>query len=177
MVMKRVSIVGSGGAGKSTFAHRLADILHLPVIHLDALYWQPGWIETPQSKWQEIQQQLVQREQWIIDGNYTSTLDMRFAVADTIIFLDFPRLLCLYRAVKRRIRYAGKTRPDMAKDCPERIDREFLLWIWNYPKNGRVRVLKKIEQYREGRQVVILHSPQEVQQFLKMLQTGKNLTV
>lgn len=174
--MKRISIVGSGGAGKSTVAHQLADILHLPVIHLDSLYWQPGWVETPEDQWHERLQQLVQQEQWIIDGNYTSTLDMRFAVADTIIFLDFPRLLCLYRAVKRRTQYAGKTRPDMAPGCPERIDRNFLLWIWNYPKNGRVRVLKKIEQYRENRHVIILRSPHEVQQFLSTLQTGKNLT-
>ena len=93
--MKRISIVGSGGAGKSTFAHQLADILHLPVIHLDALYWQPGWVATPQDEWRDKQQQLVQQECWIIDGNYTSTLDVRFAVADTIIFLDFPRFRCL----------------------------------------------------------------------------------
>ena len=174
--MKRISIVGSGGAGKSTFAHQLASILHLPVIHLDSLYWQPGWIATPQDEWREKQQHMVQQECWIIDGNYTSTLDMRFAVADTIIFLDFPRLLCLYRAVKRQIQFAGKTRPDMAKGCPERIDREFLLWIWNYPNNGRVRVLKKIEQYQEGKQVVILHSPRQVQQFLHMLKIRENLT-
>ena len=175
--MKRISIVGSGGAGKSTFAHQLADILHLPVIHLDALYWQPGWVATPQDEWRDKQQQLVQQECWIIDGNYTSTLDVRFAVADTIIFLDFPRFLCLYRAIKRRIQFAGKTRPDMAKGCPERIDREFLLWIWNYPTNGRMRVLKKIEQYQENRQVIILRSPRQVQQFLHSLKTTKNLTV
>ena len=175
--MKRISIVGSGGAGKSTFAHQVADILHLPVIHLDALYWQPNWVATPQDEWREKQQQFVQQESWIIDGNYTSTLDLRFAVADTIIFLDFPRFLCLYRAVKRRIQFAGKTRPDMAEGCPERIDREFFLWIWNYPNNGRVRVLKKIEQYRENRQVIILRSPRKVQQFLHTLQIDKNLTV
>lgn len=174
--MKRISIVGSGGAGKSTFAHQLGSFLHLPVIHLDALYWQPHWVATPEDEWRESQQRLVQQDQWIIDGNYTSTLDIRFAVADTIIFLDFPRLLCLYRAVKRRIQFAGKTRPDMAEGCPERIDREFFLWIWNYPKNGRVRVLKKIEQYREGRQVIILRSSQQAQQFLSAIKNEKNLT-
>ena len=175
--MKRISIVGSGGAGKSTFAHQLADILHLPVIHLDALYWQPGWVATPQDEWSEKQQQFVQQESWIIDGNYTSTLDVRFTIADTIIFLDFPRLLCLYRAIKRRIQFAVKTRPDMAEGCPERIDHEFLLWIWNYPTNGRMRVLKKIEQHRGGKQIVILRSPRQVQQFLHSLKTAKNLTV
>lgn len=164
--MKRISIVGSGGAGKSTFAHQLEAILHLPVIHLDSLYWQPGWVETPEDKWHELLQQIVQQDSWIIDGNYSGTFDMRFAVADTIIFLDFSRLLCLYRAVKRRIQYTGKTRPDMAPGCPERIDLKFLLWIWNYPENGRVRVLKKIEQYREGRQIVILCSPRQVKKFL-----------
>ena len=175
--MNRISIVGSGGAGKSTFAHQLEAILQLPVIHLDALNWLPGWVATPDDEWLQIEQRLVQQDSWIIDGNYTSTIDIRFAAADTIIFLDFPRLLCLYRAIKRRIQYAGRTRPDMAPGCPERIDREFLLWIWNYPKNGRVRVLKKIEQYRENRHIVILRSPRQVQQFLNTLRIEKNLTV
>lgn len=175
--MKRISIVGSGGAGKSTFAHQLASILHLPVIHLDTLYWQPGWVETPEDTWHELLQQTVRQETWIIDGNYSGTFDIRFSVADTIIFLDFPRLLCLYRAIKRQIQFAGKTRPDMAPGCPERIDLHFLLWIWNYPENGRVRVLKKIEQYQEVGQIVILRSPRQVKRFLSTAKMQNNLTV
>lgn len=165
--MQRIAIIGSGGSGKSTVARQLGDILTLPVIHLDAFFWQPDWVETPQEEWRAVQQRFVQQERWIIDGNYSSTFDIRFARADTLIFLDFPRLLCMYRVLKRSLMYRGKTRPDMNEGCPERIDWNFLVWVWNYPSNGRVRAMKKIEQYKEGKQVVILHHPTEVKRFLE----------
>ena len=174
--MQRISIVGSGGAGKSTFAKQVGAILNLPVIHLDSLFWQPGWVETPEERWREVIQQIVQRDTWVIDGNYGSTLDIRFAATDTIIFLDYPRLLCLYRVLKRRVQYTGRTRPDMAEGCPEKIDLAFLRWIWNYPRTGRVQVLNAIEQYRESKTIVQLHSPHETQRFLSALVRAKSLT-
>ncbi|MEH2257160.1 AAA family ATPase [Nostoc sp.] len=117
--MKKILIIGSGGAGKSTLARELGTILSLEVIHLDAWYWNPGWVETPKTEWQSIIQDLTLRESWIMDGNYGGTLDVRLSVADTVIFLDFPRILCLSRVIKRRFTYAGQSRPDMALDCPE----------------------------------------------------------
>ncbi len=167
--MKRIAIIGSSGAGKSTFARQLSMLLALPVIHLDTLFWQPGWIPTPSDEWDAIQKQFVQQETWIMDGNYSSTLDIRLAAADTIIFLDFPMLLCLYRALKRRFQYAGKSRPDMNEGCPERIDWGHLKWIWNYPRDGRVRAVQKIQKYSTGRQIIILRSPRQVKQFLQEL--------
>jgi adenylate kinase family enzyme len=119
--VKKILIIGSGGAGKSTLACELGTILGLEVIHLDAWYWNPGWVETPKAEWQNIIQDLTLRESWIMDGNYGGTLDVRLSVADTVIFLDFPRLLCLSRVIKRRFIYAGQSRPDMASDCPERL--------------------------------------------------------
>ena len=167
--MKRIAIIGSSGAGKSTLARQLSTLLALPVVHLDTLFWQPGWIQTPPDEWYVVQKQLIQQETWIMDGNYRSSLDIRFSVADTIIFLDFPMPLCMYRALKRRFQYAGKTRPDMNVGCPERIDWGHIKWIWNYPKDGRVSAVQKIQQYSEGRTIIILRNPRQVKRFLQKI--------
>src|SRR4028119_1383871 len=112
--MKKVLVIGSGGAGKSTFARRLGEILRREVIHLDALYWHAGWIETPKPEWAERVAELVKRDEWIMDGNYSGTFDIRIKACDTLIFLDMPRLVCLRRVVKRWLDYRHRTRPDMA---------------------------------------------------------------
>lgn len=79
-----------------------------------------------------------------MDGNYSGTLDVRLSVADTVIFLDFPRLLCLSRVIKRRLMYAGQSRPDMASDCPERLNWEFLKYIWSYLITRCPEILEKL---------------------------------
>lgn len=165
MKAKRIAIIGSGGAGKSTLARQLGDLLGLEVYHLDALYWKPGWTETPKDEWHKVVDELVQRERWIIDGNYGGTMEQRLAAADAVIYLDFPPVICLWRALKRVIYYRGKTRPDMGSGCPEKIDWEFVQWIWRFPKNGKPSVLQKIEQYCRGR-VITLRNPREVKWFL-----------
>ena len=98
--MKRILIIGSGGAGKTTLARQLGKLLDLPVVHLDALYWQPGWTETPKQVWNDKIQDLLLQDSWVMDGNYGGTLDQRIVAADTIIFLDISRLTCLFRVIK-----------------------------------------------------------------------------
>ncbi len=124
--MKKIAIIGSGRAGKSTFARQLSTKLNIEVYHLDAILWKPDWEGTPKEEQKRIQHELIANESWIIDGNYGSTLDIRLNAADTIIFLDIHRLICLYRAIKRMIVYRNRTRPDMAESCDERFNREFL---------------------------------------------------
>ncbi|EOX4485752.1 AAA family ATPase, partial [Vibrio alginolyticus] len=99
--MKRIAVIGSGGSGKSTFSALLGTELNLPVHHLDQLYWKPNWVKTPKDDWIKIQKGLCESECWIIDGNYQSTLDIRFGACDTVIFLDVNRYTCIYRALKR----------------------------------------------------------------------------
>lgn len=164
--MKRIAIIGCSGSGKSTLAQHIGAILDIPVTHLDTIFWQPEWVKTPRDEWRRIQEELIKPESWIIDGHYESTLDIRMAAADTIIFLDYPRLLCLYRALKRRIQYAGKTRPDLASGCPEKIDWELIQWIWAYPSTARPQALQKLEHYATGRTIIILQNPAEARQFL-----------
>lgn len=172
--MQKILIIGSGGAGKSTLSRQLGDILGLAVIHLDAAYWNAGWEPTPKPEWQETVARLVQQESWVMDGNYSGTMDLRLATADTVIFLDLPRWLCLWRVIKRRWQYAGKTRPDMAAGCPEQLNWEFLQWIWSYPTRRRASILAKLDQLAPHQQVFILRSRAQVQQFVKEIE-GKQL--
>lgn len=169
--MKRVAIIGSGGAGKSTLARQLGARLGLPVVHLDALFWRPGWVETPREEWVALQRELVAREAWVVDGNYNATLDIRLEAADTIVFLDLPNWVCAWRAVRRRVQHHGRTRPDLAPGCPEQIDLAFLRWIWDYPRTRRPGVLEKLERAAaEGKRVVRLRSNAEVERFLRELE-------
>jgi len=125
--MKRIMIIGCGGSGKSTLAVRLGESLSLPAYHLDRLYWQPGWKGLPRDEWRAVQEELCVQPAWILDGNYTSTMDVRFASADTIIFLDLPTLSCLHGAIRRFLLFRGRSRPDMAEGCPEKLD-------WQFPR-------------------------------------------
>ncbi len=168
--MKRVAVIGSGGAGKSTFARELGDILNITPTHLDVHYWRPGWQETPQGAWAELQKGLLAGERWIMDGNYGSTMDMRLAAADTIIFLDMPRLLCVWRVFKRVMTYRKGARPDMAPGCHERLDWPFLAYVWNYPRKRRPEVLRRLEHHAPHKTVVRLRTPRQVRRFLGALQ-------
>jgi adenylate kinase family enzyme len=164
--MKRVMIIGSGGAGKSTLAKQLGSLMNLPVIHLDAHFWNPNWVETERPAWIEMQKQLMHGEQWLIAGNYSATLDVRMSKADTIIYLDYSRFSCLLGVIKRRIQYAGKSRPDMCAGCPERLDFEFLKWVWNYRKNKRPKVVAMLEDLKREKNVIIFSDRSELNDWL-----------
>jgi adenylate kinase family enzyme len=165
--MQRVLVIGSGGAGKTTFAMQLGAATGLPVVHLDALHWRAGWTAPPQEEWLQIVDEIVARDAWIMDGNYGGTLDRRLAACDTVIFLDLPRLVCVQRVVRRALRYRGRTRPDMAPDCPERLTLEFVRWVWEYPRKRRPDIIRRLEALRGEKRVVILESRQAVHRFLR----------
>ena len=165
--MRRVSIIGSGGAGKSTLARQLGEITGLPVIHLDRLYWKPGWTETPKDVWRENVEDLVKRDEWIVDGNFGGTMEIRLAASDTVIFLDFPRLLCTYRAVKRAVTFRNKTRPDMGPGCNEKLDVEFLTWVWQFPGKTVPAIEDRLSRLGSEVKIIRLRSPNEVKGFLR----------
>jgi adenylate kinase family enzyme len=164
--MKRILVIGSGGAGKSTVAARLGQLLNLEVIHLDKFYWRAGWVEPSKEEWLQTVTALTNRESWIIDGNYGGTLELRMQRCDTIIFLDLSRFLCVWRIVKRNLRYRRGGRPDMAEGCPEKLDLEFVSWIWNYSRRSRPKVVELIRRHAGDKRVIWLRSKADVERFL-----------
>jgi adenylate kinase family enzyme len=165
--VKRVLIIGPGGAGKSTLAVRFSRATGLPVIHLDALYWHPGWRATPREDWRKVVAELVERDAWVMDGNYSNTLDLRLAAADTIIYLDWPRLRCVWGLIRRRLRFAGRDHPSRAEGCPERLTLEFLVWVWRYPERTRPHLLQQLNALPPEKTVVTLRNRREVEALLR----------
>lgn len=167
--MRKIAVIGSPGSGKSTLSRKLAALLGIEAVHLDALYWQPGWVETPPERWDEIVREIVNRDSWIIDGHYGRTLDMRLVAADTVILLNMSRFRCMWRAIKRR----GKPRPDMNPECIERFDREaieFLWYIWTFPQRKLPEARAKLDQLQGEKAVYVLNSPAEVVRFLQKIE-------
>lgn len=121
------------------------------------------------DKQRMIQENIVLDEEWIIDGNYGETMDIRLQAADTIIFMDIHKIICIYRAIKRAFQYRNKTRADMVEGNNERIDFNFYRWIWNYPKDKRPEILEKLYHLKEDKQIIILSSLKEVRNFLVAL--------
>lgn len=164
--MKRIIIIGSGGSGKSTLARRLGEILKIEVLHLDKLYWQSGWVQPPKDEWNQKVEKLLQADSWIMDGNFNSTMELRIKAADTIIFLDLPRTVCIYRAFKRWKQYWNTNRPDMAEGCNEKVDFKFLHWIWNFPNDDKLLIEERLKNFGNGKTIIRLKSPKEVDQFI-----------
>jgi adenylate kinase family enzyme len=165
---QRIAVIGSGGSGKSTFARALGERLGLPVIHLDTLFWRPGWTEMPEADWRAVQEELVAADAWILDGNHESTLDVRLRRADTVVMLDFGRWRCLWRVVKRWYHFRNRARPDRAVGCGERLDRAFLSWVWNYPVTSRGRAVELVGRHSPEAQFVRLKHPRDVQRLLRV---------
>ena len=166
--MERIIIIGCGGAGKSTLARQLGEKLGLTVVHLDKLFWKPGWVEMPGDEFDELLRQEMAKEKWIMDGNFNRTLPERIKHCDTIIYLDFSRLACLMGVLKRIVTTYGTVRPDMGEGCPERIDLEFLKWVWNYNQNKREKNYRLLNE-AEGVQTIVLKNRRMVRRFLKEL--------
>jgi len=163
---QRILVVGSGGAGKSTFARALGQRTGLPVVHLDRVFWQPGWTPMQDDAWRSTVAELVADEAWIIDGNYAGTLDVRVLHCDAVVFFDFGRLTCLWGVVRRVIAHAGRSRPDMAEGCPERFDWTFVRWLWRFPEDVRPRVVRAIEHAGAGVEVAVVRSRRDARALL-----------
>ncbi len=168
--MRRVLILGCSGAGKSTLARRLGEMTGLPVVHLDQLYWRPGWVEPEREQWLSSLARALQCDAWIMDGHFGSSISMRLEAADTVILFDFPTTICIRRVLTRVLRSLGKTRPDMANGCPERFDWEFMRFVWSFRKQRLPHVMKKLESFRG--ELIVLRKPREVRDLLLRLQSA-----
>ena len=166
---RRILILVPSGSGKSRVCKKIGGILGIPIIHLDMHYWLPNWVETPKDVWLDKVKKLISSEAWVMDGNYTSTLQIRAEAADTLIFLDMTRRMSYFRVVSRYLRNRGKTRPDITEGCPEKIDLDFIRWIWGYPYNRKPKILRFLEEMKKRKNVYILNNQKEIEEFLNNL--------
>jgi len=145
--LQRIAICGCSGSGKSTLSMALSRRAGLPHISIDALYWRPGWVETPRDVFDAALGLETAKANWVMDGNFISALGDRFSRADAIIIFDLPTALCLSRAFRRIVGSYGKVRPEMAPGCPERFDWEFFSYIATFRRKKLPDLLHAIETH------------------------------
>ncbi len=166
----RIVVIGSSGAGKSTFARRLGAVTGIPVTHIDQLFWERGWVPAPKAVYLARLAAVVAQDRWIIEGVSPSTLDLRFPRTDQVVWLERGRLACLWRVARRVASTYGQVRPDMAPGCPEGLpDVAFLAYICTYPSRIAPRIQAAIERHGLGDRTVRLASDRAAQAYLDQL--------
>ena len=163
--MKKVIVIGCPGSGKSTVSRALHNKTGIPLYHLDMMYWNADKTTVEKSVFLERLSVVLQKNEWIIDGNYGSTMELRMAACDTVIFLDYPIEICLDGIKERR----GKPRSDMPWIETEE-DAEFIEFIKSYNEQQKPKVLELLEKYSD-KNIVIFKSREEADAFLN----GENL--
>ncbi|WP_248920572.1 AAA family ATPase [Pseudomonas entomophila] len=169
--MQRIVILGNSGSGKSTLARDLGARLGLPVVHLDTLFWEPGWVEPDAGQFRDRVREAIAPQAWVCEGNYARrTFDLRLPRADLVIWLDTPRLTCLGRVILRSL--MNRPRPDLPSGCSEKLDKAFLgflKFVWQFDHGYR----QGIEDVRlkTAPQVPIVHlrGERQVEAFLARL--------
>lgn len=155
--MQRIVILGNAGSGKSTLARALGQRLGLPVVHLDNLFWEPGWVEPDAEQFRERMRAALATDAWVSEGNYARrTFDLRLPRADLVIWLDTPRWTCLRRVIVRSL--LNRPRPDLAEGCREKLDREFLTFlkfVWQFDRGYRPGI--EGVRLKVGPQVPVVH--------------------
>jgi adenylate kinase family enzyme len=169
--VRRVVILGPVGAGKSRLAAKLSERTKLSVIHLDPLFWRPGWTPAPREEARQALSQALSGEQWILDGNFlpeeSDGWDARFERTDTVVFLDLPRRTCLRRVVGRVLRDRGARRSDLPEGCKEGLGLDVIRWIWSYPRRERPRVLRLLDRLEGRADVHHVRSEADAERFLR----------
>lgn len=161
--MKKVIIIGCPGGGKSTFARILQEKTGLPLYYLDRMYWNADRTPVGQDLFHERLEAALAQEEWIIDGNFASTMEMRLAACDTVIFLDYSLEVCLSGIEARR----GKPRPDMPWIGLEE-DEEFIGFIKRYNTDSRPQVLALLAKYPD-KQLIVFRNRDEAAAFLEKM--------
>lgn len=166
----KIAIIGYSGAGKSTLARALGKRYGLPVLHFDRVQYTPGWQERNREEAHRMVHEFMENPSWIMDGTYSKfEYERRLNEADAIVFLNLPRLVCFWRVWKRYFSFHGKSRPDMADGCCEKMDWEFVWWlIWESRTRQRREMFQKVlERYPE--KTVVLNSQKDINRYMEEL--------
>ena len=161
--MKKVIVIGCPGSGKSTVSRALHNKTGIPLYHLDMMYWNADKTTVEKNVFLERLSAVLERDEWIIDGNYGSTMELRMEACDTVFFLDYPLDVCLDGIRERR----GKPRSDMPWIETEE-DAEFIEFIKNYNEQQKPKVLELLERYRD-KNIIIFKSREQANEFLSLL--------
>lgn len=165
---KKIAIIGSPGSGKSTLALELSKQLNLPVYHLDRYQWESGWAKRDRQAFIKDHQELCARDSWIIDGcGVRLLLAERAHHADAIIFLDIPRLVCIWRIIKRWWQTRNTDRADVPEGCRDRLSWQLFVYVWKFPAQLHAHIMEQLSEARSQKLVVILSSAREVADFLR----------
>lgn len=163
----KIAVIGYAGAGKSTLARTLGARYGIPVLHFDTVQFNPNWQEREREEAHRMVHEFMENPEWVMDGTYSKfEYERRLAEADQIVILSLPRMTCLFRAVKRYVSFRGKTRPDMADGCCEKLDPEFVWWLlWaGRTKKKRRKFQSVVAQYPE--KTVVLRSQRDIDRYL-----------
>ncbi|TNF98974.1 MAG: adenylate kinase [Gammaproteobacteria bacterium] len=169
---KRILVLGPCGSGKTCLTRQLSRILELPAVHLDANFWHPGWVSTPQPEWRCVVSSLIKKESWIMDGTYESTLDLRIPAAEAIIVVKCPRWISLWGVIRRSMIYRNKPRPDAPSNQP--IDLAYLQYIWKYPVQTDALVNELIKEHGPDIPVIRLGNRKSIESFISALQANSS---
>ena len=167
MEVERICVLGCAGAGKSVLAAKLSALTDLPVISLDQAYWLEGWVRRPDHEWRRRYEELASQDQWIIDGIYLGTMERRLASADTAIYLDVPRYLCLFRVLLRTIRWWRRQRPEGPTGCRERFDRDFFHYVWNFRNKDHPRILAALTRHSSICKIVVVRNKRDYEDLIR----------
>jgi adenylate kinase family enzyme len=168
--MQHIMVMGSSGAGKSTFSRRLSEITGIPVVSIDALFWKPGWVESDRAEFRARLAEAVRQPRWIMDGNYIAAEgELRRDTCDTVIWFDLPRASCMFGILSRIAKSYGQVRPEMAPGCPEKIDLEFFRYVWTYRAKQRPALLAYFEGLRPDQTFITFTGRAQADRYLSDL--------
>ncbi|MEM5473004.1 AAA family ATPase [Hoeflea sp. AS60] len=166
---ERVLVIGCAGSGKSTLARELAGRFSLPHVSMDReIFWLPGWQLRRRRDAMAKLLDIVARERWILDGTSPGTLPVRLPRTHLVLWLRLPRWVALYGVVSRWLKFRGRSRPDMADGCPERLDRDFVAYIWNFEKTESPEIEQNLAAFGQNVPVCVLKSRAETTRLLAM---------
>ncbi|MGH8420125.1 MAG: AAA family ATPase [Pseudomonas sp.] len=166
--MKRVMIIGQPGSGKSTLAREMGKRTGLPVVHIDTIHWQPGWIERSIDEKTRLCREVEAGDRWIFEGGHSATWDNRIARADLLVWIDRSSALRFWRVLLRTLMLRGRPRPDLPEDCPEQLANlpEFFRFMWSTRKSARARMRQLVATAPSACRVVCLRSNRQTRLFL-----------
>ena len=164
--MKRVMIIGQPGSGKSTFARALGERTDLPVIHIDLIHWKEGWVERDRDEKTRMCLEVHARDEWIFEGGHSITWPDRLNRCDTLIWLDYPFWLRVWRILQRTLKDYGRSRIDLPDNCPERIDFDFYWFVFRTRKSTREKAQHFFESAPAEKTRIRLSTDLEVADFL-----------